>query len=109
QDKPRLYVMNKADLLPEKKRESLLDSDNVVHVSAVTGEGLDHLLQRIDDLISEDPLRRVRLRVPQSEGRLLALLDAKAQVFSRTYRGGSVELDVRAAESVLRRMKKFAV
>ena len=34
QDKPRLYVMNKLDLLPETKRESLIDTDDVVHVSA---------------------------------------------------------------------------
>ena len=46
QDKPRLYVMNKVDLLPEKKRESLRDSDNVVHVSAATGIGLESCLKR---------------------------------------------------------------
>ena len=39
QDKPRLYVMNKVDLLPELKRESLLDTDSVVHVSAAKGIG----------------------------------------------------------------------
>ena len=49
QDKPRLYVMNKVDLLPEKKRESLRDTDSVVHVSAAKGIGLDKLLERIDD------------------------------------------------------------
>ena len=37
QDKPRLYVMNKVDLLPEKKRESLRDTESVIHVSAAKG------------------------------------------------------------------------
>ena len=46
QDKPRLYVMNKVDLLPEKKRESLRDTDSVIHVSAAKGTGLDKLLER---------------------------------------------------------------
>jgi GTP-binding protein HflX len=109
QDKPRLYVMNKVDLLPEKKRESLRDSDNVVHVSAAQGIGLEKLLEVIDEKIEQDPVQRVKLRVPQSEGKMLALLDAKSRIFSREYRDGFVELDVQAAESVLRKVNTFVV
>ena len=107
QDKPRIYVMNKVDLLPDKKRESLRDSDSVVHVSAAKGIGLDKLLALIDAKIDADPVQRVLLRVPQSEGKALALLDAKANILSREYREGYVELEVQAAESVLRRVKSF--
>jgi len=107
QDKPRVHVMNKVDLLPEKKRESLHDSDSVIHVSAAKGVGLKKLLEVIDSRITEDPVRRANLRVPQSEGKALALLDAKARVLSRKYRDGYVELDVQAAESVIRRVKQF--
>ena len=107
QDKPRLYVMNKADLLSEKKRESLRDTDSVVHVSAATGIGLDKLLALIDEKILVDPVQRVRLHVPQSEGKALATLDAKSVVLSRQYRDGFVDLEVQAPESVVRRMKSF--
>jgi len=107
QDKPRLYVMNKVDLLAEKKRDSLRDSDDVVHVSAIREIGLDRLRQRIDEKIAQDPVQRARLRVPQAEGKALALLDAKAQVFARAYRDGYVDLDVQAAESVLRKLRNF--
>ena len=107
QDKRRLYVMNKVDLLPEKKRESLRDSDDVAHVSAATGAGLDNLLKLIDQRIAEDPIQQARLRVPQSAGKALALLEAKSRVLSREYRDGYVDLDVEAAESVLRRVKEF--
>ena len=109
QDKPRLYVMNKLDLLPETKRESLIDTADVVHVSAAKGIGMDRLLQRIDELIEQDPVRQVRLQVPQSEGKALATLDAKAVVLSREYREGYVELEVQAPESVLRQMTNFIV
>jgi GTP-binding protein HflX len=109
QDKPRLYVMNKVDLLPEKKRESLRDSDDVVHVSAAKRMGLDHLLELIDTKITADPLQRVRLRVPQSEGKVLAMLDAKSRVLAREYREGFVELEVQAPESVLRRVRSFSL
>ena len=107
QDKPRLYVMNKVDLLPEKKRESLRDTASVIHVSAAKGLGLERLLGHIDELIAEDPVRRVHLRVPQSEGKALAALDAKSVVFAREYRDGNVELEVQAPESLLRRLKQF--
>lgn len=107
QDKPRLYVMNKMDLLPDAQRESLVDSANVVHVSAAKGIGIDQLLHRIDDLMEQDPVRTVRLQVPQSEGKALATLDAKAVVLSRSYRDGYVDLEVQAPASVLRRMKSF--
>ena len=107
QDKPRLYVMNKLDLLPETKRESLIESANTVHVSAVKGIGIDRLLQRVDELIEQDPVRQVRLQVPQSEGKALAMLDAKAVVLSRAYRDGLVDLEVQAPASVLRNVKNY--
>jgi GTPase len=107
EDKPRLYVMNKVDLLPEMKRESLRDTKSVVHVSAVKGLALDKLLESIDELIAEDPVRRVHMRVPQSEGKALATLDAKALILARKYRDGNVELEVQAPESLLRKMKSF--
>ncbi len=109
QDKPRLYVMNKVDLLPEKKRASLRDSDTVMHVSATKGIGLQKLLELIDTRIAEDPVQRARLHIPQADGKALALLDAKANIFSREYSDGYVDLDVQAAESVLRRVKSFVV
>ena len=107
QNKPRFYVMNKLDLLPELKRESLIDSPTAVHVSAVKGIGLDALRQRIDELIEQDPVRQVHLQVPQSEGKALATLDAKAVILSRAYRDGFVDLEVQAPASVLRQMMGF--
>ncbi len=107
QDKPRIYVMNKIDLLPEKKRESLRDTDTVAHVSAAKGTGLAELLELIDAKIEQDPLQRVHLRVPQSEGKVLASLEARALILSRVYREGLVDLEVQLPESLLRRVKRF--
>jgi GTP-binding protein HflX len=105
--KPRLLVMNKIDLLPPKQRESLRDDASRVHVSAAKGVGMSTLLDRIDEMLSEDPLCRVLLRVPQKEGKLLALLEARSRIYSRKYNGGSVELDVEAPESVVRKVRDF--
>ncbi len=109
--KPRLHVMNKVDLLDEEVAQSLIAdaarSGNTVYVSAVEGIGVEPLLARIDTMIEEDPISRVHLRVPQKEGKLLALLEAKARIYSRNYEDGAVELEVDAPESVVRRVRQW--
>ena len=110
--KPRLRVMNKIDLLDDEVAQSLLadsmrEDSRTVYVSAAEGTGLDRLLKRIDSLIEEDRVSRVHLRVPQKEGRMLALLEAKARIYSREYKDGAVELEVEAPASVLRRVREW--
>jgi len=60
-------------------------------------------------MIEEDPISRVHLRVPQQEGKLLALLEAKARIYSRRYKDGAVELEVEAPASVVRKVREWAV
>ena len=107
--KPRLHVMNKLDILPPKQRESLRDDEQTVHVSAAKGIGLSTLLDRVDALLDEDRPSRVHLRIPQKEGKALAQLQARARIYSRTYRDGLVELEADAPDSLLRRMKPWIV
>jgi len=107
--KPRLHVMNKLDLLSPMQRESLHDDEHVVHVSAAKGIGLTTLLDRIDARIEEDRPTRVRLQIPQTEGKTLALLQAGARIYSRQYRDGVVELLADAPASLLRRMKEWII
>jgi GTP-binding protein HflX len=117
--KPRLRVMNKIDLLLPKQRESLRDSDlfdndvlnddQTIHVSAAKGIGLTTLLERVDALLVDDRPRRVRLRIPQKEGKMLAQLEAGARIYSRQYQEGAVVLEAEAPASLLRRMRAFEV
>jgi GTPase len=105
--KPRLRVMNKIDLLAAARRDALQDEPGKVHVSAATGTGISVLLDRIDQMLEQDPLSRVHLRIPQKEGKALSMLDAGARVFGREYRDGVVELDAQVPASVLRKLKSF--
>jgi GTP-binding protein HflX len=107
--KPRLHVMNKIDLLEPKQRESLRDDASTVHVSAARGIGVATLLERIDQVLQEDPITRVRLRVPQKEGKVLATLAARSRIYSRIFKDGLVEMEAEAPESVVRRLKEFVV
>jgi len=107
--KPRLRVMNKIDLLPPKQRDSLRDDASTVHVSAAKRIGMSTLLDRIDQTLAEDAISRIRLRVPQKEGKTLAMLEARARIYARTYKDGLVELEAEAPESVVRRVREFVV
>ena len=105
--KPRLRVMNKMDLLSPTQRDALRDDTHMVYVSAARGTGINTLLEQVDKLLEEDRPSRIFLRIPQSEGRALALVQAKARILSRRYNGDCVELEVDAAQSVLRAVKKW--
>jgi GTP-binding protein HflX len=105
--KPRLRVMNKIDLLPPRQRDSLLDDTVTVHLSAAKGIGMSTLLDRIDQMLQADALSRIHLRVPQKEGKTLAMLEARARIYSRKYKDGLVELEVEAPESVMRRVREW--
>jgi GTPase len=112
--KPRLRVMNKVDLLDEEVAAGLIADSarrdaTTLYVSAVDGTGLDKLLARIDSMIEEDPVSRVHLRVPQKEGKTLAMLEAKARIHSRKYQDGAVVLEAEAPESVVRRVKAWVI
>ena len=110
----RLRVMNKVDLLDDEVAQSLLaegsrPGSRTVYVSAIEGAGLDTLRERIDQMIEEDRVSRVHLRVPQKEGKTLAMLEARARIYSRKYQDGAVEFEADAPESLLRRLKAFIV
>ena len=110
--KPRLRVMNKVDLLDDEVAASLLadsshDDSRIVYVSAVEGTGLESLLEHIDRLIQEDKVTRIKLRVPQREGKTLSMLEARAKIYSRRYKEGAVELELDAPESIVRRVREW--
>jgi len=107
--KPRIRVMNKVDLLSPVQRDAVRDTDDVVHVSASKGVGLTTLLDRVDAALQEDPVRRVRLQVPQKEGKMLALLEAGTRIYSRNYKDGLVELEAEGPQSLLRKLQQWKI
>ena len=104
EDKTRIEVLNKVDLLPEEEREI---PDDAVGVSARTGEGLDSLLERIDAALLLDPIVRKTLEVPQGEGGILASLEAGGVVHGREFREQKVRIEVSGPASLLGRYKGY--
>ncbi len=82
-----LEVWNKADLWTPETRarlEKLADRrPNVVITSALTGEGLDTLLERLENLLSADDEMRI-MDLKPSEGAEMAWLYRHAEVLERS-------------------------
>ena len=109
-DKPQIHVLNKIDLFDEHTRSRLKDSLGSVHISASQGLHLDRLLAAIDAHLDQDRVERAWLRVPQSEGKALAQLESRSVILSRQYgENETVELEVDAPDSLLRRLSRFVV
>lgn len=89
QDDPRLLLVgNKIDLFREKLEEEqeaiqLTLARNKCLVSAVTGEGIEVLLSRIDDKLSAG-LIGYEFDVPLTDGACLAWLHEHSQIVSRS-------------------------
>lgn len=109
QGTPQIRVMNKTDLLPEMQRKALASTSSVVYISAARNLGLEQLREAIDARLSIDALRRLRIRVPQSEGKLLAQIEARATVAKRVYRDSAVQMEVDAPESLARVLDAYVV
>ncbi len=113
--KPRIEVLNKIDLLDAQEREGLSAREQPAHdrgpgevfVSAHTGEGVEMLLEAIDKALFSDPVIETELRVPQSDGAALAMIDGGMVVHSRAYEGNLVRLVVSGPASLVGRLRKY--
>jgi GTP-binding protein HflX len=108
-DKPRLLVLNKADLLgAEERAEVQLRHPDGVLVSALGGEGLDGLRGRIEEAF-EDTLAEVELLIPYAEGARLHELHEVAGDLDRTDRDDGVLVRARVPVAELHRFEDLAV
>jgi GTP-binding protein HflX len=108
-DRPRLLVLNKADALDaERRAEVELAHPDGVLVSALTGEGLEELGDRVEDEFRRT-LRTVELLLPYSDGASLAELHDIAGDLDRTDTPEGVRVRARVSATVAERYARFAI
>jgi GTP-binding protein HflX len=107
-EKPRLLVLNKADLLSEDERhEVAIAHPGAVLVSALAGEGLEELRERIEQAFAET-LTEVELLIPYSQGGRLHELHEVAGELERTDRADGVLVHARVPSAELHRFTDLA-
>ncbi|HEY7006998.1 MAG TPA: GTPase HflX, partial [Sphingomicrobium sp.] len=92
---PRIEAWNKIDLLGAEERGRLIEEsrrrEDVVPISAVTGEGLDDLRERMSErLRSGEQVHEVRL--PASAGERIAWLHARGEVLEQSFDDDQIQL-----------------
>jgi GTPase len=84
-DIPEIVVFNKADLVDDNQRLLLRGLEpRAIFVSARTGEGIDELHARIDQLLPAPELK-VTLMVPYDRGEVISKLHLTGRVLSTDY------------------------
>ena len=101
---PRLEVFNKIDRCPG---EILPHGEDIVSVSARTGQGLDELLQKIGDRL-DTGAQKVVLRIPYDKGGIVDLLHREAKVERMDY-GDAIEVEAVCTPVQLGRLKEYIV
>lgn len=108
--KPTLYVFNKCDRgfaeIARVGREA--PSDNIIFISALTGQGVERLVERIDELITEGK-RRVTYLIPNFEAGALNTLYRFATVESVDYGADGITVVALADAKARGMMKKYAL
>lgn len=98
---PRIEAWNKLDLLHGEEREDALahaaGRSDVVAISAISGEGVDTLVDTVATLLTEAH-RRYRITIDQSDGASAAWLHQHGEVLGRESDGVQTIYDVRMAE-----------
>ena len=111
QDRPQVHVLNKIDRLPQEELHLLRNSngnhERTAFTSAVTGQGLEDLLERIDAAMPVDPVKRLLLRMPVSDGRSLSLIQAGGRVLHSQIDDGQMLIDAEIPQSLVRKLEHY--
>jgi GTP-binding protein HflX len=108
-ERPRLLVLNKVDLLDdEQRRELSFRHADAVQVSAVTGDGLEDLAEAIEQRFLAT-LRTMELLVPYDEGGSLSELHDVAGEMERDDTAEGVRVKARVPAGVAPRFQRFEV
>lgn len=98
-------VLNKMDVAQNDASALVLEARmaETHRVSAMTGAGLDVLIESVHKAATSDTAR-VTLRFPVSDGRLSAAIDRETNVLERRYLDDTVEMDVAIDRGFLTRL-----
>jgi GTPase len=106
---PRVLVLGKADLIDDQRRSELARRHpDAVLVSALSGEGIEALTERIEDEFART-LREVELLIPYDEGGRLAELHELAGDLDREDMPDGVRVVARLPVAVAARYQPYAL
>ena len=109
EEKEVITVLNKIDLVTCPDALATIDRKfpGALHVSAVTGHGLEELLKACSEVLA-DRVRCKDYRIPQQRADLVGLLHREAKVLSTDYDGDDILVRAVVPPTIAGRLQDFA-
>ena len=109
EDKEVITVLNKIDLVTDPEALAVLDRrfPGALHISAVTGLGMEDLRKACTGILA-DRVRRKDYRIPQHRADLVGLLHREAKVLSTDYDGDDILVRAVVPPTIAGRLEAFA-
>ena len=107
-DVPELLVFNKADMAPEAAEQMVQLNQGSVAISAVSGEGIEKLLQTIGDRM-RSITAVVELLIPYDRGDIVAAVHREGEVVSTANEDDGMRIRARLADASAGRLSEFVV
>mgnify|MGYP002601689699 CR=1 FL=1 len=101
-DTPRINVYNKIDRIDSRPR----GTEDDAFVSAVTGEGMESLLERVEKLLSASH-STIELTIPYDKYEAVALLHSEARILSEEHTEIGTKICAACEDGTLRKLKKL--
>ena len=105
-----IEVLNKSDLLEPGEFKGLTErcnkSENMILTSALTGFGVDNLLEKIDEILRRQKQEKT-FRIAVSNGALYAYIYKNAEVLSSKTQGEFIVFKIKADAAVLAKIEKM--
>lgn len=103
EETPRIEAFNKCDL---NLSVSHPRGDDIVEISAKTGEGIPALLKNIEDIL-EKTKKKVTLRLPYDKGSVVELLHREASVIRIEYQDDCIEVEAILNPETYGRLREY--
>jgi len=103
EETPRLEVFNKSDVYTG---ELVPRGEDILRVSAKTGEGTQELLHRVAEILLQGS-KRVTLRIPYQDARLIDSIYRDGEVSARRDMEDGIELDVTIPERLFGQLEAY--
>lgn len=109
-DKPAILVLNKIDRVTDRATLDVLRAHhpNAVAISGLTGEGVDELKDAVIKMLSSHFIP-VEVTLDAGNGKVLAYLNAQAEIFRQEYRGSQVVVKCYIAKGLLHHVRQPGV
>jgi len=106
--KPVITVFNKTDLLDTTAGLTDMGLNNVVCMSAKTGDGKGDLLAAVEDTLQRAK-RRIKILIPYDRGHMLKLIYGNAEILSEEHNGQGTLIEAYADAELAGRLGPYII